>query len=209
MSERRSYRQLCALARALDVVGERWTLLIVRNLLVGPQRYSELMAGLPGITTNLLAKRLEQLQSDGLVIREPSAGRTRVYALSEAGRALEPALFALAGWAEAHAGPVARPGDLDKRLRWGLLAMRRRYRGGFEGCVVLEVEGGRGERHVIEADGETLEILEHQRREAELTLRGPELGLGQVLLTGADPDALGVEVEGTRRALRRLIRSVR
>jgi DNA-binding HxlR family transcriptional regulator len=57
---RRSYDQYCGLARALDVLGERWTLLIVRNLLLGPQRYSDLLRGLPGITTNLLAKRLQE-----------------------------------------------------------------------------------------------------------------------------------------------------
>ena len=60
MTDRRSYRQYCGLAKALDVVGERWTLLIIRNLLIGPQRYSDLLARLPGITTNLLAKRLAE-----------------------------------------------------------------------------------------------------------------------------------------------------
>ena len=68
--ESRSYKQFCGLARALDVVGERWTLLIVRNLLVGPRRYSDLMAELPGITTNLLAKRLRELSSHGLIEKQ-------------------------------------------------------------------------------------------------------------------------------------------
>ena len=64
---RRSYDQYCGLARALDVVGERWTLLVIRNLLLGPQRYSDLLRGLPGITTNLLAKRLQEMEAMGLI----------------------------------------------------------------------------------------------------------------------------------------------
>src|SRR5687768_10280070 len=67
---RRSYRQFCGLARALDVVGDRWTLLIVRELLVGQRRFGDLQAGLPGIATNLLTKRLRQLEQDGLVARQ-------------------------------------------------------------------------------------------------------------------------------------------
>jgi DNA-binding HxlR family transcriptional regulator len=66
---RRSYAQYCGLAKALDVVGERWTLLVVRNLLLGPLRYSELLRGLPGITTNLLAKRLKEMEEHGLLER--------------------------------------------------------------------------------------------------------------------------------------------
>ena len=81
---RRSYDQYCGLARALDVLGERWTLLVVRNLLLGPQRYSELMRGLPGITTNLLAKRLKDMEANGLIKRT----KGDAYALTVRGRSL-------------------------------------------------------------------------------------------------------------------------
>ena len=74
MAELRSYHQFCGLARALDRVGERWTLLLVRNLLLGPRRYGELLDGLPGITTNLLAKRLKELEEQGIIERVPAAG---------------------------------------------------------------------------------------------------------------------------------------
>ena len=90
---RRSYDQYCGLARALDVLGERWTLLIVRNLLLGPQRYSELLRGLPGITTNLLAKRLREMEAEGIIDR--TGGATDAYRLTEVGRSLEPAIHAL------------------------------------------------------------------------------------------------------------------
>src|SRR5262245_63048394 len=96
----RSYRQYCAVARGLDVVGERWTLLIVRDLLVGPKRYTDLLDGLPGIGTNLLAARLRELEQGGVVRRTvlpPPAGST-VYELTEVGRALEPVVMALGRW---------------------------------------------------------------------------------------------------------------
>src|ERR1700721_782261 len=83
----RTYNQNCAIARGLDVLGERWTLLILRELVGGPRRYGDLRAQLPGIATNLLAERLKELQDDGLVDRADlpaPIGRT-VYTLSDLG----------------------------------------------------------------------------------------------------------------------------
>ena len=99
-TRRRSYDQYCAVARGLDVIGERWTLLIVRDLLLGPKRYKDLLEGLPGIGTNLLADRLQEMERLGLVERAvlpPPAGSS-VYQLTEAGQGLEPALMALGRW---------------------------------------------------------------------------------------------------------------
>ena len=99
--ERRSYNQYCGLAKSLDVVGERWTMLVVRNLLLGPLRYSDLLRGLPGITTNLLAKRLKEMEEFGLIerIRAGSADGGHVYRLTALGAGLEPAVHALGHWA--------------------------------------------------------------------------------------------------------------
>jgi len=97
----RSYDQYCSIARALDVTGDRWTLLIVRELLLqGPCRFTDLKRGLPGIATNLLSARLKELESAALVTREdaPPPVATALYELTESGRALEPALKALALW---------------------------------------------------------------------------------------------------------------
>lgn len=97
----RSYDQYCSIARALDVAGDRWTLLIARELLLqGPCRFTDLKRGLPGIATNLLSARLKELEAAGLVTREdaPPPVATALYELSETGRALEPALKALALW---------------------------------------------------------------------------------------------------------------
>jgi DNA-binding HxlR family transcriptional regulator len=89
----RSYGQYCSLAKALDIVGDRWTLLIARELLLRPCRYSDLQAGLPGIPTNLLAGRLRQLEEDGVVVDERS-----LYALTPWGKQLAEPLHALARW---------------------------------------------------------------------------------------------------------------
>src|SRR5919109_751412 len=97
----RSYGQRCALARALDVVGDRWTLLIVRELLIRqPCRYTDLQYGLPGIATNLLADRLRQLEENGVITREaaPPPVATTVFRLTPRGEALQPVIAALGEW---------------------------------------------------------------------------------------------------------------
>jgi len=96
----RTYGQHCGLARALDRVGERWTLLVVRELLVGPARYTDLRAALPGMATNLLADRLRALEAEGIVARRelPPPAASTVYELTEVGRDLEDAVHALIRW---------------------------------------------------------------------------------------------------------------
>ena len=94
MPTSRSYRDSCGIARALDVVGERWALLVVRELLLTPQRFSELRHALPHVSSNLLADRLRELEQNGVVRRSEA----RVYELTERGRELEPILVALGDW---------------------------------------------------------------------------------------------------------------
>jgi DNA-binding HxlR family transcriptional regulator len=98
--EQRTYNQYCATARTLDLVGERWTLLLVRELLTGPKRFGDLQASLRGLGTGLLAARLKHLEREGLAhkITLPPPARTPAYALTEAGEELGPAILALARW---------------------------------------------------------------------------------------------------------------
>ena len=93
----RDYGQYDGITRALELVGERWALLIVRDLLVGPRRYGELAAGLPRIPSNILAARLKELQSAGVLRRVPRS-RVIIYELTPYGRELEPAVLALGAW---------------------------------------------------------------------------------------------------------------
>lgn len=106
----RDYGQYCGVTRALELVGERWALLIVRDLLVGPRRYGELAAGLPRIPSNILAARLKELQEAGVLRRAPRS-RVIVYELTDYGRELEPGVLALGAWGFKAMGRAARGAD--------------------------------------------------------------------------------------------------
>jgi DNA-binding HxlR family transcriptional regulator len=109
----RSYGQYCGFARALEVVGERWTLLLVRDLLVGPKRFSELQHGLPKMPSNILTSRLKELEAAGIVQRRAQARPLGgvVYELTENGRELEDAVIALGRWGAKKLG-AARPEEI-------------------------------------------------------------------------------------------------
>lgn len=102
--EKRSYDQACNVARALDVVGDRWTLLLIRELLIGPRRFRDLLAGLPGVGPNLLSDRLKQLQAEGVVERFelPPPASLSVYRLTAKGEALEAVVLELFRWSWTH-----------------------------------------------------------------------------------------------------------
>jgi DNA-binding HxlR family transcriptional regulator len=130
VAKRRSYDQFCSVARALDQVSERWTLLIVRNLMLGPRRYTDLLGELPGITTNLLAARLKAMETGGLVAR---SGQPPRYELTPLGAALEPVIVELGRWGANFMDQPKRRDTLNPG--WGLLALKRRYRGGVRAVV--------------------------------------------------------------------------
>ena len=96
----RTYGDRCGIARALDIVGERWALLVVRELLLGPKRFTDLRAGLPHIGPDVLSQRLRELEESGVVHRDklPPPAASQVYALTERGRALEPIVLELGRW---------------------------------------------------------------------------------------------------------------
>ncbi|HEX4586726.1 MAG TPA: helix-turn-helix domain-containing protein [Mycobacterium sp.] len=124
----RSYGQYCGLARALDVVGGRWSLLIVRELLVGPARYRELQAGLPGIATNLLAERLRHLEAAGVVQRQlDNESNGVVYALTPWGDKLRGAIDGLVNWSAPLM--VSGPCGDSFRTHWLAVALRALLRG--------------------------------------------------------------------------------
>lgn len=118
----RSYGQYCGVTTAVELVGERWALLIVRDLLVGPRRYTDLKQGLPRIPTNILSTRLKELQEGGVVRRVPIPRCGLVYELTEYGRELEPIVLALGRWGfqsmgEPAEGDVVTPDSLTMALR--------------------------------------------------------------------------------------------
>ncbi|MFF4247117.1 winged helix-turn-helix transcriptional regulator [Streptomyces sp. NPDC001822] len=142
-ARRRSYDQFCAAARALDSVGDRWTLLIVRELLAGPRRYTDLHADLPGVSTDVLASRLKDMEQGGLAVRRrlPPPAAAAVYELTEHGRGLLPVLTALARWG-APALAERRPTDAV-RAHWFALPLLRALDGVIhEGVVEVRLEEG-------------------------------------------------------------------
>lgn len=136
----RSYGQFCGLARSLDVVGERWTLLIVRELLPGPMRYTELKNSLSGIATNLLAERLKSMEANGIIERR--LDDTVVYALTSWGEGLREPMEALGRWGT----PLLATGRGDDAFqpRWLALALPALLRGATASRAVevgIETDG--------------------------------------------------------------------
>ena len=111
----RTYAQYCPIVRAVEVLGERWTLLIVREMLTGSRRFNDMIRGLPGLSRALLARRLRQLEAAGIVTKHTDGG----YDLTPAGKDLYPLVFALAEWGARHAFGDPRDEELDpETLMW-------------------------------------------------------------------------------------------
>ncbi len=164
--ERFRYAQFCPLARAAEILGHRWVLPILRELLVGPQRFSDLKRRLHGVSTSVLADRLVALEASGVVARSelPPPASSSVYELTADGRALEPALLALTRWGVRFVLPP-RPGD-HVEPDWVTLAVRAFGRSAptpplrFELCIrgedreaVLRFAGGPQGTHLLDDDG--------------------------------------------------------
>jgi DNA-binding HxlR family transcriptional regulator/putative sterol carrier protein len=124
------YGQYCGLAKALDLVGERWTLLIVRELLFGPRRFSDLLLdGLPGVSTAILTERLNRLENEGLIARRtlPPPAASKVYELTDDGQALGRAIIPLAAWGVRILAANRRKRTEAFRPTWGLLFLRETF----------------------------------------------------------------------------------
>lgn len=126
MTTRRTYDDACAAAHGLDLVGERWALLVVRELVLGPKRFTDLRSGLPGISPNVLTQRLEDLEEAGIVLRRrlPPPAPAWVYALTEWGLGLEGVLTALGRWA---ARSPYRPQDAAMSIDSLVLSLRAMF----------------------------------------------------------------------------------
>jgi DNA-binding HxlR family transcriptional regulator len=202
----RSYGQYCAVAKSLDVVGDRWTLLVIRELLDGPQRYNDLLAALAPIATDMLAGRLRDLEAHGLVRRRdlPKPATGRVYELTETGRDLEEVVNAYARWGRRlldsrEAGDVVRPRWLGRAVR----AFARPDRPGVDVTLRLVTPEGAcalriGERGIDDLEDDAL---------VDVTLTGD----AETLMAAMDPNRVAqleadgaLTVDGDADALRQL-----
>ena len=202
----RDYGQYCGLARALDVVGDRWNLLIARQLLMGPARYRELRDGLSGVATNLLADRLRDLETAGVLERRlADDGKAVTYALTPWGAQLREPIYALVRWSTPLM--IRGPQGDEFRAEWLRLALPAlfadRVAAGASVAVGVAVDGGMVQLQATESgidvgepDGRPLAAVLHT--EAPLVL-----GLAAGVLCFDDVAAL-VEIDGDESALRRL-----
>lgn len=199
---KRSYAQFCGLAKALDVVGERWTLLIVRNLILGPLRYSDLLRGLPGITTNLLAKRLKEMNAHGLIekTRLSPSDSSAAYRLTQFGRELEPVIHALGYWGRKWMKEPVE-GD-ERRFEWFLVSLQRRYKGG----VTLSAEVMADDvPYQFTLANETLEIQRGSALAPALRLRAAPLKLIALFISGLAGIEGEIQLEGSKEDLASLV----
>ena len=209
---RRRYHHYCPVARALDVVGERWTLLIARELLLGPRRFTDLAEGLPGIGSSVLTSRLTDLEQSGLVAKRnlPPPAASVVYELTDLGRGLAPVLAAVAGWGMNFLG---EPQDDDVvRSSWlvlGLAATAKPAVSVPDGTYELRVDDETfnvrsRDGHLQSAHGPT------PNPEATITLTGGTLaaiGSGELQVPSPQADRL-IEVDGDGAGARRLLESL-
>jgi DNA-binding HxlR family transcriptional regulator len=195
---RKRYDQYCPVCHALGLVGERWALLVVRELLHGPKRYTDLLEGMPGVGTNILAARLRELEAAGVVQKRrlPPPAASTVYELTEYGRQLEEPLYALARWGARTLGPPGKGDELAQD--WGLDAF----------AALLDREAARGvtETYGVQlVDGKlqvALEAVDDPDLDAELSMETlyslasggldprEAVDQGLVLLTVGKPEAL-------------------
>ena len=203
----RTYGDRCGVARALDLVGERWALLVVRELLLGPKRFTDLRAGLPQIGPDVLSQRLRELEAVGLVSRRtlaPPAG-ARVYELTGRGRELEPVILELGRFGSTAPFP---PGDATFGPDALAVALKTLYEPGGAGASIALRLGGQEFR--AEHDGEALELERGAAGDPDATIEADPGPLAAVLWHGrdlAEAERAGeVAIAGSRRAATRFLR---
>jgi DNA-binding HxlR family transcriptional regulator len=192
----KTYGQLCPLAQALDRVGDRWTPLVIRDLAAGPRRYSDLLAGLPGIGTTLLSDRLRRLQEDGLVLRRelPPPAASSVYELTEAGTELLQALVPLAAWGLRF---LEEDQDTEVRPEWVLMFLKegldREAARSVRDVYEFRVEGHTF--HVLVDDGTLSGAMGPSPRTPDVVITASWPALVALGARGADPVALAARGE--------------
>jgi DNA-binding HxlR family transcriptional regulator len=207
----RSYNQLCGLAYALDIVGERWTLLIIRELYAGPRRFTDLLAGLPEISTNLLTERLKSLEQQGLIRRRalPPPFASTVYELTALGRGLENSLLELGKWGSQFVPPSLEGASLLPVGSYALTLktfFRPELAQGLCETYTLHIDNELLQVHIGEGH---LDVRQGDAHRAAATFHTDIASYLGLLLGQIEPEAAiasgVVRVEGDPTALRRFV----
>lgn len=207
----KKYDEYCPMAHALSLVGERWALLVVRELLAGPKRYTDLAHGLPGIGTNILAARLRDLEAAGVVTKRklPPPTPATVYELTPYGAGLEVVMHALARWGARSLGPPTEKDQLGPD--WGLSALSALFDDaaarGLTETYVLDIDGSAFTARI--QDGK-LERVAGAVEDADLTVRTDTETFFALASGDLDPDEAleqgRATIEGDAEVLRRCFR---
>jgi DNA-binding HxlR family transcriptional regulator len=196
----RSYGDRCGVSRALDLVGDRWALLVVRELLLGPKRFTDLRVGLPNIGPDVLSQRLRELEVAGVVRRRtlpPPAG-SRVYELTERGQELEPVVLALGRWGSSAPFPE---GDARIGVDAFVIALKTLFEPGADFEASVELRLGADRFHARVADGK-LEVARGTADRPDATIEGEPGPLAAALWHGAP---LTATIEGDRELAERFL----
>ena len=203
------YDQYCPVAHALDLIGDRWSLMVVRELMRGPKRYTDLVSGLPGIGTNVLASRLRDLETHGILTRTMLAppAASKVYELTDYGRDLEPVVHELGKWGARSLGPPSSgpplfDGWLGNALNCALAPLapagRFEFRVGDEVASLIDGEVHDGSIDdpdvVVEADPDGIYWMFNQRNAEQVSVTGDHALLDRLLQ--ATPRAVEATVAG-------------
>jgi len=206
----RSYNQFCAVAKSLDVVGERWTLLIVRELLLrGPSRYTDLRNGLPGIATNLLADRLQELEKAGVVAREdaPPPIATTLFSLTNRGRELASVVRELGRWGLPLMG-IQSPNDVFES-HWLTLPVSLFLQDRDPEGDPVTIELRTGDQSVfLRVGGGDIEVLYRYDGDVTVTVSGEPPRIVELLSGNASISQArrhGVRIKGSAAALTRVL----
>lgn len=208
-----TYGHFCLLARTLERVGERWTLLVVRDLAHGPRRFTDLMDLLGGITPKTLTQRLRDLEEDGIVVADREPGRREVwYRLTPAGEELIPMLNHLVLWGLRHALRPPEPGEPvhPEHLLWALQAMLEDAGVSISPARWLVRVAG-GDAYVLAFDGHHWALSRGATDDADVTITTTRDGLARFLASPPgtrDPEQPGLEITGRRRAVRTLLEAI-
>jgi DNA-binding HxlR family transcriptional regulator len=183
---KRTYGDRCGIARALDAVGDRWALLVVRELLLGPKRFTDLRAGLPKVSPDVLAQRLRDLEAHGVLRRDtlPPPAASQVYELTQRGRELRTVILELGRWGS---GEPANDGPLGPDA--AVIALMTMFRGGVEGTFELRLDG---HAFSVSAAGGRLDAARGPAESPDAVIEGDPGTLASVLWHGADPRRLAV-----------------
>jgi DNA-binding HxlR family transcriptional regulator len=211
MATKRSYGEACRFAYALDVVGERWALLVVRELLLGPKRFTDLRAGLPHASSNILSERLRDLEHGGVIQRRklPPPAASSVYELTEWGRELEPIVTKLGAWgARSPIPPDSQEIGPDSIV----LALRSLFdpEAAADLSAVYGLRIGEDRFRVEVADG-GVELSRGAAEDPTVSITTADAGTFAAILAGQLPldDAIGsgaAEIEGSKQAAKRFLR---